>query len=133
MQVRALGDWLQGELSEQLGKPPLKEHWELVEQLIAQDTEPDPDDGGHRIARGVAKDRRISVSDPDMRHGRKSKSKRIDGYKRHIAVDLDAPGLVCGVAIAPANQPEHLAAVRLFTDSLALVRRAGRRRPREGG
>lgn len=115
-QVRALGDWLQGELSEQLGKPPLKEQWELVEQLIAQDTEPDPEDGGHRIARGVAKDRRISVSDADMRHGRKSKSKRIDGYKRHIAVDLDASGLVCGVAIAPANRPEHLAAAELFTD-----------------
>ena len=115
-QIRALGDWLQGELSEQLGKPPLKDQWELVEKLIAQDTEPDPDDGGRRITRGVAKDRRISISDADMRHGRKSKSKRIDGYKRHLAVDLDTPGLVCGVALAPANKPEHLAAAELFHD-----------------
>ncbi|AKT42571.1 transposase [Chondromyces crocatus] len=60
----------------------------------------------------------ISISDADMRHGRKSKSKskRIDGYKRHLAVDLDAPGLVCGVAIAPANRPKHLAAAELFHD-----------------
>jgi hypothetical protein len=31
-----------------------------------------------------------------MRHGRKSKRKRIDGYKRHIVVDVDTPGLICG-------------------------------------
>jgi hypothetical protein len=99
-QVRALGDWMQKQLAEHLGVPPLKEQWELVEKLIAQDTEPDPDDGGgKRIKQGVAKDRRISVSDGDMRHGRKSKKKRIDGYKRHIAVDLDTPGLVCAVAL----------------------------------
>jgi hypothetical protein len=115
-QVRALGDWLQDQLSEQLGKPPLKEQWELVEKLIEQDTEPDPDDGGRRITQGVAKDRRISISDADMRHGRKSKHKRIDGYKRHIAVDLDTPGIVCAVAIEPANKPERAAAIDLLAD-----------------
>jgi hypothetical protein len=115
-QVRALGDWLQRQLSEQLGAPPLKEQWELVETLIAQDTEPDPDGDGRRIIEGVAKDRRISVSDADMRHGRKSKKKRIDGYKRHIAVDLDTPGIVCAVALTPANQPERVAACDLFAD-----------------
>jgi hypothetical protein len=115
-QVRALGDWLQKQLSEQLGAPPLKEQWELVEKLIAQDTEPDPDDGGHRITQGVAKDRRISISDADMRHGRKTKKQRIDGYKRHIAVDLDTPGIVCAVAITAANQPERVAAETLFAD-----------------
>src|SRR5271165_7481712 len=36
-QVRALGDWLQRQLAEQLGAPPLKEQWELIEKLIAQD------------------------------------------------------------------------------------------------
>jgi hypothetical protein len=116
LQVRALGDWLQRQLSEQLGAAPLKEQWELVEKLIAQDTEPDPDGGGRRIAQGVAKDRRISVSDADMRHGRKSKKNRVDGYKRHIAVDLDTPGVVCAVALTPANQPERLAAGELFAD-----------------
>src|SRR6185437_3536554 len=115
-QVRALGDWLQKQLSEHLGSPPLKEQWELIEQLVAQDTEPDPDGGGRRITQGVAKDRRISISDADMRHGRKTKKQRIDGYKRHIAVDLDTPGLVCAVAITPANQPERVAAPELFNE-----------------
>jgi IS5 family transposase len=84
-------------------------------KLIAQDTEPDPEDGGgRRVTQGVAKDRRISVSDPDMRHGRKSKRKRIDGYKRHVAVQLDALGIICAVAITPANQSERVAAAVLL-------------------
>ena len=37
----------------------------------------------------MAKDRRISIEDPQMRHGRKTKSVRIDGYKRHVLTDLD--------------------------------------------
>jgi hypothetical protein len=41
-----------------------------------------PDGGGKRIREGVAEDRRVSVEDPEMRHGRKSKSKRFNGYKR---------------------------------------------------
>jgi hypothetical protein len=53
----------------------------------------------------VAKDRRISVEDPDMRHGRKSRSKLFDGYKRHVLRDLDT-GLVPAVGITPANVPE---------------------------
>ncbi|WP_293356472.1 hypothetical protein [Microcoleus sp. CAWBG51] len=36
------------------------------------------------LSKGVAKNRRISIEDPDMRHGRKSRSKKIDGYKRHV-------------------------------------------------
>lgn len=115
-QVNALGRWLETELYEQLARPPLKDQWDLVQQLIAQDTEPDPSGGGRRITRGVAKDRRISVSDPDMRHGRKSKRHRIDGYKRHIAIDLDTPGVICGVAVTPANQSERVAAKALLAD-----------------
>ena len=112
-----LADWLKKELADGLAEPPLKEQWELVEQLIEQDTEPDPDGTGARIKRGVAKDRRISIHDADMRHGRKSKSKRIDGYKRHVAIDLDAAGVVCAVAVTPANQPER-AAARLLLEGI---------------
>jgi hypothetical protein len=39
--------------------------------------------GGVRIRQGVARDRRISIEDAQMRHGRKSACQRIDGYKRH--------------------------------------------------
>ena len=114
-QVQALGRFLEKEFSKEISEPPLAEQWALVQKLIAQDTEPDPEGGGGRkITQGVAKDRRISVSDGDMRHGRKSKKKRIDGYKRHVAVQLDTPGIICAVAVTPANLPERAAAADLL-------------------
>jgi hypothetical protein len=57
------------------------------------------------LRRGVARDRRISVEDAQMRHGRKSRSVLFDGYKRHVLRDLDT-GLVPAVGITPANAPE---------------------------
>src|SRR6185437_6932249 len=41
-----------------------------------------------------------------MRHGRKSRSKRFNGYKEHIARDLDVPAIVA-CAVTPANRPEE--------------------------
>jgi hypothetical protein len=57
------------------------------------------------LRRGVARDRRISVEDGQMRHGRKSRSVLFDGCKRHVLRDLDT-GLVPAVGITPANAPE---------------------------
>ena len=57
------------------------------------------------LRRGVAKDRRISIQDDQMRHGRKSRSVLFDGYKRHVLRDLDT-GLIPAVGITPANAPE---------------------------
>jgi Transposase DDE domain len=64
------------------------------------------------LIQGVATDRRISIEDAEMRHGRKSRSKKIDGYKRHILKDLES-GLVCAVALTRANTPEAAATVDL--------------------
>ncbi len=71
--------------------------------------------GVPNLAFGVAKDRRISIEDSDMRHGRKSRSKKIDGYKRHILKDLES-GVVCAVALTRANTPEATATVDLERD-----------------
>jgi hypothetical protein len=68
-----------------------------------------------KIRKGVAEDRRVSVEDAEMRHGRKSKTKRFNGYKRHIATDLDS-GLILSGAITPANRPEDEAAPDLAGD-----------------
>src|SRR6202035_5351913 len=57
------------------------------------------------LRRGVARDRRISVEDGQMRHGRKSRSVLFNGYKRHVLRDLDT-GLIPAVGITPANAPE---------------------------
>ena len=75
----------------------------LLERIIDQDVDETPDDeAGPVIRRGVATDRVISVVDPDMRHGRKSPSKRVDGYKAHVLTDHDNE-LILGVATTAAN------------------------------
>lgn len=50
-----------------------------------------------------------------MRHGRKSKSKHFNGYKRHIAADLDSD-VILSCAVTPANQAEENAAAGLASD-----------------
>lgn len=53
----------------------------------------------------MVRDHRISVEDLDMRHGRKSRSQRFDGYKCHVLRDLDI-GVIGTVGLTPANAPE---------------------------
>lgn len=114
-QVDALETWIKKHHRELAGQPPLSEHLEVLRQIREQDLEPDPSGGGVRIREGVAAERRISVEDGEMRHGRKSKSKRFNGYKRHIAADLDTD-LILACAITPANRPEEEAAPELRDD-----------------
>ncbi len=105
-QIDALEDWIREQAGPAADQPPLKDLFELIEQLRTQDLEPDPSGGGKpRIRKGVASDRRVSIEDAEMRHGRKSKSKRFNGYKQHIANDLDTE-LVVACAVTPANRPE---------------------------
>jgi len=72
-------------------------------------------DGQVALRQGVAKARRISVEDGEMRHGRKSKSERVDGYKRHVVRDLDLE-VVRAVGLTPANQPEAEVTDALLAD-----------------
>lgn len=98
--------------------PPRKEVMETIAQMITQDTEPDPDGtpGGRRIKPHVAPDRRISIEDKDIRHGRKSSSKTCNGFKEHFAVDVDSQ-VTREVVVRPANEPEH-AVVELLAEEL---------------
>jgi hypothetical protein len=73
------------------------------------------------LRRGVAKDRRISVEDGQMRHGRKSRSVLFDGYKRHVLRDLDT-GLIPAVGITPANAPEASVTPAITADLAAAGR-----------
>ena len=75
-------------------------------------------DGTPALRRGVAPERRISIEDPAMRHGRKSRSQRVDGYKRHVLQDLDS-GVVRAVGVTPANQPEASVTDALLVDLAA--------------
>lgn len=73
----------------------------LLGAVIDQDIEAD-DNGRPTIRRGVARDRIISHSDPQMRHGRKSSSRKFDGHKLHVITDEDSE-LVLGVDVGPGN------------------------------
>jgi hypothetical protein len=77
-----------------------------------------------RLRHGVAHDRRISIQDPQMRHGRKTRSQRIDGYKRHVLTDLDTD-LVCAVGVTPANLAEAKVADQITADLDAQGRTLG--------
>ncbi len=115
-EVDKLKAWVDAKLAAEKNKPPLKEALDLLAKVVEQDIEPDPGGGGgRRITRGTAKDRMISIADGDMRHGRKSKSRLFNGYKRHVAVELDH-GLVLAVTARPANEPEADAAEDLRDD-----------------
>lgn len=104
---RSLLGWVRTHAPEVMAQPKVREAVELLERVLGQDTEPDPDRPGRvRIKRGVATDRVCSVGDPDMRHGRKSRSKAFNGYKRYIATMVDVP-LILAAEARPANVPEQ--------------------------
>ena len=59
---------------------------ELLKKIVAQDVDQDPK-GEPSIRQGVSKDRVVSVTDPEMRHGHKSSGKSYNGHKAHIATE----------------------------------------------
>jgi len=77
----------------------------LLALIAGQDVEPaegsDGTDGRWQIVRKVAKDRVISVVDPDARHAHKTVHRRQDGFKAHLAVEPDT-GLVTGCELTKA-------------------------------
>jgi len=86
----------------------LPEVMETITQIITQDTEPAPEGGpgGRRLKKHVVPDRRISIEDQDMRHGRKSRAQTFNGFQEHFAVDVDS-NVTREVVVRPANEPEH--------------------------
>jgi IS5 family transposase len=65
----------------------------LLALIAGQDVEPaegsDGTDGRWRIARKVAEDRVVSVTDPESRHVHKTVHHKQDGFKGHVAVEPD--------------------------------------------
>jgi hypothetical protein len=82
----------------------------LLALVAGQDVEPaegsDGTDGRWRIARKVAEDRVISVTDPDARHTRKSGEARRDGYRAHVAADPDT-GIITDEKLTKASGQEN--------------------------
>jgi hypothetical protein len=112
-QVASLVRWVETHLDDGI-EAPLKQYLEAVTTVRDQDLE-QAKEGGVQIRQAVARDRRISIQDPEMRHGRKSRSKRFDGFKEHVALDLDA-GAILACEVTPANRPEEEAAAPIAED-----------------
>jgi hypothetical protein len=94
-------------------RPPLVRAIELLDKLIVQDTEPDPKNPNKvKISQGTAKDRTVSTTDPEMRHGRKSSSKRFDGHKLATATEPES-GLIAAVDLVAGNAPDNSDALEL--------------------
>jgi hypothetical protein len=114
-EVEALRRWVSERAGKQAMEGSLKAALDGLQRVLAQDLEPDPG-GGSRIRRGVTKDRMPSLGDKEMRHGRKSKSKLFNGFKRHV-VGIAGTDLIVGAVVRPANEPEHEAAGPLLADA----------------
>jgi transposase len=84
----------------------------LLSQVVLQDVE--SGDDGPEIRQGVARDRVVSHSDPEMRHGRKSASRRFDGHKLDVMIDEDSE-LVLGVDIRAGNAGDGEGAAPLLS------------------
>jgi hypothetical protein len=75
-----------------------------VARVIASQNVTFDSQGVPSLSKGVAAYRRISIEDPDRRHGRKSRSKKIDGSQRHVLKDLES-GVVRAVALKECQYP----------------------------
>jgi hypothetical protein len=100
--LQAVESWVQ--MLEQEEKGLAQPALDTAIAVKEQDVEAD-ENGKPRLIKEISKDRRISIEDAEMRHGRKSRSVRVDGYKRHVLHDLDS-GLIRAVGITSANAPE---------------------------
>jgi hypothetical protein len=98
-------------------EPAVQQSLAAASQIKQQDVEI-TEAGAAELRKGVAKDRRISIEDAQMRDRRKSRSVRVDGYTRHVLRDLDT-GLIRAVGITPANVAEAT-----VTDAIAADLRA---------
>jgi hypothetical protein len=86
-----------------------------LRRLIAQDVEEKPA-GGCQVKAGTEKDRVMSVHDPEMRHGRKSASKRFNGHKAAVAVEMESQ-LISAVEILAGNAGDQEKALQLVQQS----------------
>ena len=87
----------------------------LLLRLITQDVEEKPE-GGCQVKSGTAQDRVISVHDPEMRHGRKSASKRFNGHKAAVAVEMESQ-LITAVEVLAGNAGDQEKALDLVKQS----------------
>ena len=79
--------------SEQMDDADVRSTGWLLVKIMGDDIEQD-DQGDPQIAEGTAPDRIISITDPEMRHGRKSSAQRFDGFKAAVTTEQSSEMIV---------------------------------------
>jgi len=91
----------------------------LLADLLQQDIEEEPADGGGPALRhGTSRDRIVSTTDPEMRHGHKSDTKRFDGYKGAIVAEVEH-GVILATDIRAGNVSDGAGAKALVEAAAA--------------
>ena len=86
---------------------PVRKACELLGELLQQDIDEKPEDGGGpMIRRGTSRDRIVSTSDPEMRHGHKSHSQGFEGYKSSVVAETRS-GVILATDVRGANVPDR--------------------------
>jgi transposase len=79
--------------SEQIDNDDVRSTGWLLVKIMGDDIEPDHQ-GHPQIAEGTAPDRIISITEPEMRHGRKSSAQRFDGFKAAVTTEQSSELIV---------------------------------------
>ena len=82
--------------------PTVDEALALLKEVARQDVE-ELEDGTFKIKKGTKKGRVVSVTDPEARHGRKSSSKVITGFKTHVQGTITSQ-FVTGIVMSDAGK-----------------------------
>jgi hypothetical protein len=88
-------------------------------RVVAQDLELD-EDGRLTVATGVVADRLISQTDPEARHGRKSRSVTFNGFKLHLLGDV-VSGFIASLCVTAGNLHDSVPTPRLVERAKSLV------------
>lgn len=95
----------------------LRDARRLLSDLLAQDIDDAPEDGGGPSIRdGTSRDRIVSTTDPEMRHGRKSHSKTFDGYKAAAVVDRES-GVILSTDVRAGNVHDREGTAELVSEA----------------
>jgi hypothetical protein len=80
----------------------------LLTKILGDDVVTD-EDGDPQIGKGTATDRIISVTDPEMRHGRKSGSRCFNGFKTSVSTEVSSEMILDIMDVpAPGSDGAHL-------------------------
>ena len=114
---------LRGHSSESAKSRRLRQARDLLADVLRQDVDEEPEDGqGPDIRQGTSRDRIVSRTDPEMRHGHKSHSKPFDGYKASVVAETEN-GVILSTDVRPANTHDGAGAKKLIQEATKRAKR----------